>query len=326
MTGAFGRLGLGLLRQLLSEGDEIVAFDVDSKAQRRAATKLLASLQTDERSLIHPSWGDIRNAKNVRDAIEGCDAVIHNAGILAPASESNPELSYAVNVDGTKNVIAACKGSQKQPVLLFASSISVCGRQGPDGPIATSDTPAIASDHYTAQKKECEELIRASGTQWILFRIGASAEPSLTDTDMDTMRMMFEVHPKCRIEYVHPLDVAIAQSNGVRTPAAVGKVLMIGGGETCRTTYDAFFNMVFSAAGIPALPREAFGDAPFYSSWMNTSESQALLQFQTRTLDDVAAQAERDFRWVRFFVKPIGPLARRGLLRYSGPWQRRKQG
>jgi nucleoside-diphosphate-sugar epimerase len=49
---------------------------------------------------------DLRDAKNLLAACHGCDTVFHTAAAMFTAP---PAIISAVNVEGTKNVIAACR-------------------------------------------------------------------------------------------------------------------------------------------------------------------------------------------------------------------------
>ena len=52
---------------------------------------------------------DVRNAEAMMKAIDGCDAVIHLAGVLGTSELfDTPELAIDVNVHGTLNVLRAC--------------------------------------------------------------------------------------------------------------------------------------------------------------------------------------------------------------------------
>src|SRR5256885_15595816 len=47
--------------------------------------------------------GDVRDERTVREAVRGCDVVIHLAAVVGfPACRKYPDLASSVNVDGTK--------------------------------------------------------------------------------------------------------------------------------------------------------------------------------------------------------------------------------
>ncbi len=317
VTGAFGRLGQEVLRRLVGEGHAAVAFDLPTKANRRLAKRF----EKDVRIV----WGDIRSREDVDAAVNGCDAIIHNAGILAPVTEQKPELAHAVNVVGTKNLIAAMSAQRQPPRLVYASTSSVCGPRVPGGPPLTANDPALGTDHYTSHKIECERIIRESSLPWVIFRIGVSVSAQAKDFSPDIFRLLFEIDPRTRLEYVHPRDVALAQMRATLAPDALGKILMIGGGESCRMTFKDFYAAIFDASGIGELPAAAYGQRPYYCDWIDTAESQAILQYQRHTFDDFIREFRHESRRTRPIVRLLSPLIRRYLLQYSDAWHTRNR-
>jgi nucleoside-diphosphate-sugar epimerase len=134
---------------------------------------------------------------------------------------------------------------------------------------------------------------------------------------------MFDVSLDTRLEYVHPTDVARAMANAVSRPEARSKVLMIGGGPSCQVLQRDLFAAAFDALGIGELPEEAFGPEGFETDWMDTTESQQILDFQRYTFDDFRADFRSKMRVQRWALLPLRPLARWALLRFSGPWRER---
>lgn len=313
VTGAFGNLGRATIRELLARGDRVRCFDVPSPPNRRVARGF--------GDRVEVLWGDIRDADQVAAAVAGQNAVIHNAAILPPPCELRPDLSRAVNVDGTRHILAAMAASDRRPVLVFTSSISVFGPSPDREPPVRSDSPVCATDNYTTHKLECESLIRASGVPAVVLRVGVSIDPASLAGDMGALRMMFEVDPGTRLEFVHPADVARAQVNAIRCREAQGKVLLIGGGENCRIRHRDLFASFCDALGVRRLPDEAFGTSAFYTDWMDTEESQRLLRFQSQSFDDYRREMTRNVRWLRILLLPLRPLVRAYLLRQSRPWR-----
>ena len=318
VTGAFGRLGLESLERLLKEGHSVIAFDVPNLRNRREARRFGGR--------INVVWGDIRKSADIAPCVENCDAIIHNAAILAPLSEKQPGLAYAVNVGGTKNILEAMGLREDPPVIVFASSLSVCGPRLPGGPPLTAEDPAIGTDHYTSNKAECERMLQESGLPYVIFRIGVSVGAKAASGDMspDVFRVLFGINPDVRLEWVHPRDVALAQARAIRTPAALGKILMIGGGEGCRLTFREFYEALFDAAGVGRFPPEAYGTEPYYCDWLDTTESQALLNYQRIRFDELIVELRHAYRFTRAPTRLLSPIIRRVMLRYSDAWQGRK--
>ncbi len=318
VTGAFGRLGQEGIECLLREGHSVLAFDVPNPRNQKQARRFEGRVQM--------VWGDIRSPEDIAPCVDACDAIIHNAGVLAPPSEKYPDLAYAVNVVGTKNILEAMTKRAQPPVIVFASSLSVCGPRPPGGPPLTGDDPTVPTDNYTSNKAECEQLLRESGLPYVIFRIGVSvgAKAAAGDLSPDVFRMLFAINPQTRMEWIHPEDVALAQVRAIETPEAVGKTLMIGGGSGCRLTFGEFYGDMFDATGVGRFPPEAYGTGDYYCDWLDTNESQALLGYQRTTFDGFIVQLRNASRFSRPLVRLFSPGIRWFMLRYSDAWQARK--
>jgi nucleoside-diphosphate-sugar epimerase len=116
---------------------------------------------------------------------------------------------------------------------------------------------------------------------------------------------------------------AVAIATSLTCPAARGRVLLIGGGPRCRIRQHELLGAITDGLGLAPLPAAAFGDADFYTDWMDTAESERLLRFQGHSFEDFRAGMAHYLRWYRWLSWPVRPLVRRALLQLSGPWKRR---
>lgn len=112
-------------------------------------------------------YGDIRDTELLARVIPQFDAIIHLAGIVGePACIIDSTVSYAINVDGTKNIVRAMNTNQ---FLVFASTSSVYG-ETPQGTIVTEKTPIRPTNNYARQKAEAEQYIQQSSTPYCIVR------------------------------------------------------------------------------------------------------------------------------------------------------------
>ncbi len=316
LTGALGKLGRAAIAELVQRGHTVRCFDVETASNRRHARALPPGATV--------LWGDIRDRDSVHAAVQGCDAVIHNAAVLPPASERRPELAEAVNVGGTRLVLEAMAEQPGEPLLVFSSSVVVFGRQHHKAPPRRVDEPLEPVDNYSSHKAACEEMIRASGVRWVILRIGVALDPTVRDTNRDNFRMLFDAALETRMEYVHNTDVAFAQVQALGCPEAWRKVLLIGGGADCQITQRELLGSVCEALGLTMFPDEAFSEVSFYTDWLDTDESQRLLGYQRHSWSDYRRALNDEFRLFRWLNWPVRPLLRNWILSYSSRWKARR--
>ena len=185
-------------------------------------------------------------------------------------------------------------------------------------PPLTIDVPVNPTDVYTGTKVECEKIIRECNLPWTILRF-AAAPPA--EIEMGSASLAFEMPLDQRIEFVHYRDVGIACVNAVEAEV-IGKTLLIGGGKSSQMIQREFVSRMFENMGIGMLPDSAFRVATkpeeyFYTDWLDTEESQRLLQFQTRTFEDYVEEMKSQLGILKYAVTLFKGLARKRLLKAS---------
>jgi nucleoside-diphosphate-sugar epimerase len=273
VTGAFGNIGTNVVRSLLEQGQDVRCFDVKTEASEAKAKEFEGKVDF--------FWGDIRNADDVAAAVEGRDVVAQLAAIIPIASEINPDFAREVNVGGTQNIVNEIKKLSPQPKLILASSTTVVGyTQDREPPVRVTD-PVNPTNNYTKHKVECEKMVQESGLTWCIMRFANVASVEFTPNPM-----LFFISLDSRMEFVHTKDAGLAVANAVKSDKVWGKTLLIGGGSRNQFRYRDYIQRSLEAMGIGKFPDEAFGNLPATPDWIDTSESQSLLEYQHRTFDD----------------------------------------
>ncbi len=157
VTGGAGYIGSTATAILFDRGYEVVVFDDLSTGHADAVDSRATFVQG---SLLDPAA--------LRNALVGCQAVIHFAGkSLVGESVEKPELYHHVNVDGTQNLLdaMAIHGIDK---IVFSSSAATYG-QPVDDPI-TEESVASPTNPYGASKLAIDKMISASGISAISLR------------------------------------------------------------------------------------------------------------------------------------------------------------
>lgn len=157
VTGGAGYIGSTATAILADRGHEVVVLDDLSMGHADAVDPQATFIE-----------GSLLDADALRNALVGCQAVIHFAGkSLVGESVLNPELYHHVNVDGTRNLLdaMAIHGIDR---LVFSSSAATYG-QPLDNPI-TEESIAEPTNPYGASKLAIDQMISASGISAISLR------------------------------------------------------------------------------------------------------------------------------------------------------------
>jgi UDP-glucose 4-epimerase len=307
ITGAFGNIGSATVAELIRQGHQVRAFDVATPDTQRVAARFQGQID------VH--WGDIRAAAAVRNAALDRDVIIHLAAIIPPVSDEQPALAEAVNVGGTRNVIAAARAQPAPPRVFLASSFDVFGNTQHLPPPRRVSDPVAATNGYTQHKIDCEGLIKQSGLSWIICRfcdvpIARDPHPIMYDIPLDT-----------RFEVIHRNDLALAITNVLTCAEAWGQTLLIGGGARCQIRYRDYVFGALTVMGIGPLPEAAFTQQPYCTDWLDTDYSQRLLQYQRHTFDDIVREMTAGLAWRRIAASVLRPIVRRRLLKLSPYWK-----
>lgn len=312
VTGAFGNIGSRTVRHLLNAGHRVVAVDLKNPKTEALAASFGSALEV--------VWGNICDPKLWPRALSGIDSVVHMAAIIPPLAYRNPTLATAVNQTATFELLKCMEESPTAKRLIFASSMVVAGHEQARRipPLTVVEEPQ-PSDLYGETKAECEKRILSSSLSWSILRIAVCPPSEVTFKDVDNFDIMFESSAAGRVEVVHNDDAALAFSNAVDCDETIGKVLFIGGGESCRSSALEFFNQTLSAMGMRPLSPESLrpGEPFFFGDWLDTTESQKLLRFQRHSLNDIVSEMKARAGYRRWLLRLIAPVVSPMLERRS---------
>lgn len=121
ITGGAGFIGSNLCDYFLEKGHQIVCLD-------NLSTGFYENIAHHE---SNPNFtfikGDIRNLETCRQAIKGCDFVLHEAALgSVPRSINDPITTNEVNIGGFLNMLVAAR-DEKVKRFIFAASSSTYG-------------------------------------------------------------------------------------------------------------------------------------------------------------------------------------------------------
>ena len=154
VTGGARYIGSHTCVELLNAGYDVVVYDNLSNASEEALSRV------EEITGRAPAFvrGDIRDASMLEEAMQGCDAVIHFAGLKAVGeSVEKPLAYYDNNVCGTVTLLETMKKAGLDAIV-FSSSATVYG--DPEKLPLTEEHPLRATNPYGRTKLMIEEILR----------------------------------------------------------------------------------------------------------------------------------------------------------------------
>ena len=145
VTGATGFIGECLVRNLIAAGYRVRALvRVVHQAKRRLPAE------------VEFCQGDVEDRGSIEAALEDIDGVFHLAAIYAFGVEA--DRMRAVNVEGTRNVLAAAEQRDIQRIVYVGSDTSLGDTEGK----LCDESKAHSSDvrsAYEQTKREAHELV-----------------------------------------------------------------------------------------------------------------------------------------------------------------------
>ena len=149
VTGASGFLGYWVVDRLVQEGHQV-----------KILIRKSSSIDELSKFSLEQSFGDVTNLESLIQATKGIDCVFHLAGLIAYKRTDRAAME-AVNIDGTQNVIEACKRNNVKK-LVYLSSVVAIGASF-DGKPLTEDS-VYNIEHlnlgYFQTKHKAEILVR----------------------------------------------------------------------------------------------------------------------------------------------------------------------
>jgi NAD dependent epimerase/dehydratase len=153
VTGSDGFIGSHLVEALVQQGREVRAFVMYNSFN---SWGWLDSVPQSVKDKIDVFTGDIRDGVAVRNAMTGCDRVLHLAALIGiPYSYYAPQSYVETNITGTLNVVQAARDLGVQKVV-HTSTSEVYG-SAQFVPI-TEDHPLVGQSPYSATKIGADQV------------------------------------------------------------------------------------------------------------------------------------------------------------------------
>ena len=236
ITGADGFIGSHLTELLIREGYDVRALVLYNSFN---SWGWLDHCAEDIKEQFEVFAGDIRDPHGVRQAMKGCDAVLHLAALIAiPYSYHSPDTYVDTNIRGTLNVLQAARDLEVQRVI-HTSTSEVYGT-AQFVPI-TEEHPLQGQSPYSATKIGADQLalsfhasfqtpvcvIRPFNTYGPRQSTRAVIPTIISQlASGKTQIKLGAIHPTRDFNYV--TDTVLGFLAGLRSESAVGEVINLG--------------------------------------------------------------------------------------------------
>ncbi|PYI69764.1 epimerase [Arthrobacter livingstonensis] len=191
ITGGTGLVGPRILKRFIEAG-------IDCRALVRAGKTVPEGVTVVE--------GDILSPDSLVAAVEGVTSIVHLAALFRTPDDDQ---IWKVNLDGTRNLIAAAKEHNPDVQFLMASTSNV---YDPDithpGREDDEVSPTLA---YPASKIAAEKELRDSGLNWGILRLPFIYGDG--DGHLDSLPKIasdMKWHPAQKLSVIHHEDIARA--------------------------------------------------------------------------------------------------------------------
>jgi nucleoside-diphosphate-sugar epimerase len=280
LTGGSGFLGRAIVNEILEDDSpvqvgELRVFD-------------LYPLPIPEHKRVKLIQGDVRDKAALMEACKDVDLVIHSAAIVDWGTRSEEEV-LAVNVEGTRNVIEACRAMSVK-ALLYTSSLDVLydGRPLVDVDESTPYPVRHATSYCTSKYLAEKTVLEANGDRLSTCSlrpadIYGEGDPYHIGSLIQMAKGGFYVrlgNGKARCQHVYVGNIAHAHllasaallgSNG----KVNGKAYLITDGPP--SNFFSFFDPYVEAAGYRIWPKNLWLPRWFAYGLGSISEAIALL-------------------------------------------------
>jgi NAD dependent epimerase/dehydratase len=249
VTGADGFIGSHLTEALVRRGYDVRAFVLYNSF---GTWGWLDHCAKDVSGKFEIFAGDIRDPHGVKEAMKGCEAVIHLAALIAiPYSYHSPDTYVDTNIKGTLNVLQAARElSVRKVIHTSTSEVYGTARFVP----ITEEHPLQGQSPYSASKIAADQLaysfFASFGLPVVIVRPFNTYGPRqsaraviptvITQIASGTRRLQLgAIHPTRDFSFVADtvggFMAALESSNGVGAVANLGSNFEISIGEMVTT-------------------------------------------------------------------------------------------
>jgi NAD dependent epimerase/dehydratase len=260
VTGADGFIGSHLVERLVADDCRVRAFCLYNS---RGSWGWLDEADAAVRATLDVRLGDIRDARFVEAAAEGCDVIIHLAALIAiPYSYTAPESFVDTNVQGTLNILEAARRADVRRMV----QVSTSEVYGTPETIPVRESHSLqAQSPYAASKVAADQLSlaywRSFGVPVTVLRPFNTFGPRQSSRAVipTILRQLLAGQTEVRLGRLDPrrdltyvADTVDGLLRAAATPGIDGETIQLGSGRS--HSIGELFDLATSILGVRARP------------------------------------------------------------------------
>ena len=324
ITGAFGNIGIAVIKEAYKRNHEILVFEIDNEKTRKTARKY----RNKVKDVV---YGNIQDFEVVKKAVKESEAVIHLAAIIPPLSKKNRQLTMDVNLGGTRNIVNGIKQTKGDIPFIFTSSASVMGPTQLEDKIVSRNDALVKTGNYEESKIKCEEFLKKNADNYLIFRL-AGVLPTFSASSFagafSLLEEIFDMHPDMRLEMVMAEDVATALVAGAEKlksgATSKNQAYILGGGRKngWQLRGGEFLSRLFGALSLTVPDRKYFTQDinTYHLDWYDTEEAEQEFGYQNHSFEDYLNHIKKTFRIYRIPIRIFRKIILKKLVKMS-PYQ-----
>lgn len=281
VTGASGAIGEYVIKYLLSEGRyDITALDLENK-------KTYTTLKRFKKR-IKIIYNDVLNSNLIEQLVKENDYIIHLASCMPENAELHPKLANLIEKDGTESIVKAINYYNPECFFIYASTTSLYSE---NPACVSSKIKASEFSNFDTAKYSSEKIIRQKLKNYVIVRL------PLVLSDLNKDNFIYNVKPDDFIETISKEDAAYAFVRCISKKDKLrGRVINIGGGETCQIRYKDLLTKIYKYHGISRqlIFNKLFVEKNYKSPILKDSkESNDLLKYRNDSIDSYFMRQKR---------------------------------
>ncbi len=259
VTGANGFLGHHLVSKLLQLNFEVSVLI-------RKSSDLNELTEVDPEQKIKKIYGDLSEVSRLKSACAGQDYIFHLAGLIAYTKKDRPALEK-VNVEGTRNLLIACRGAPGLKRFIYLSSVVAVGASYSASEILNEDSAYTIGNlnlGYFETKRKAEllvlEAVKNAGLPGIIFNpstiYGAGdAKKGSRKTQVKVAQGKFPFYTSGAVNVVSVHDVVDAIVKGLEKARIGQRYILAGDNITIKKLFEMIAKMAKVSPPKYLLPR-----------------------------------------------------------------------